>query len=424
MLTIEEPSGSEAKIIPFVLWSAQRELAPILFNERRLLFLKARQLGITWLILAYLLYSCWYQAGTVVLVFSQGEKEAQELVRRIKGMADRYPSPPSNLTENNTEVLRWLNGSSVRSLAATQKAGRSFTASIVFMDEYAFMVYGSQVYTAVKPAADAGNAQIILNSTANGDDDDFAIKWRQAETGQSTFKSIFLPWSARPDRTQDWYEQTARDAVSMADHLREYPATPDEAFTPRTEERFLDDMLLWDRLRVALPVPTRYEPMILAADAAVSGDTFALVAVSGWTGGLHAVRWVRAYVPNGQPLDYALMDADVREFCQNYNVIGFTYDPYQLHKFATDLHRDGVVMIIPFNQGNDRAIADKQLFDAIRNRSLVHNGDVTLRDHLANANKKTANDKTLRLVKRSASKKIDCAVTLSMAYDRALRMGL
>ena len=53
-LSIEDKDSG--KLVPFVLWPAQRKALTMMVRERRLFFLKARQLGATWLVLAVLLY--------------------------------------------------------------------------------------------------------------------------------------------------------------------------------------------------------------------------------------------------------------------------------------------------------------------------------------------------------------------------------
>jgi phage terminase large subunit-like protein len=54
---------------------------------------------------------------------------------------------------------------------------------------------------------------------------------------------------------------------------------------------------------------------------------------------------------------------------------------------------------------------------------LLHNGDPTLREHIANANRKDDGDK-LRIVKRADHLKIDAAVAAAMACSEARRLNI
>lgn len=190
-------------------------------------------------------------------------------------------------------------------------------------------------------------------------------------------------------------------------------------------DRFLPSMTLWDGCQTALPPLDRRTPLVLAADAGVSNDCFALVAVS-----RHplmrqdvAVRSVRVWEPRGTKLDFDEIEEEIERFCRQWNVVQLCYDPYQLHQMMQRLGRKGVVWVSEFGQGAERAIADKDLHDLVIARRIWHKGDATLRTHLDNADRKKDGDK-LRIVKRSASLKIDAAVALSMAAARCLTLDM
>ena len=75
----------------FSLWPAQVATLGTMMSARKLVILKARQLGITWLSLAYALWLLLFRAPATVLLFSLREAEAVELLWRLKGMYERLP---------------------------------------------------------------------------------------------------------------------------------------------------------------------------------------------------------------------------------------------------------------------------------------------------------------------------------------------
>lgn len=79
-----------------------------------------------------------------------------------------------------------------------------------------------------------------------------------------------------------------------------------------------------------------------------------------------------------------------------------------------------------FSQFAAREIADKQLYDLIRDRRIAHTGNDEVAQHLRNASAKIAKDEDtkLRIIKQSSSTKIDLAVALSMASSECLRLAL
>ena len=181
------------------------------------------------------------------------------------------------------------------------------------------------------------------------------------------------------------------------------------------------------------------EPVVAALDAGVSDDCFALVAVTNRkmsTFVRHSKIWVP---PKGGKIDFLGTveepgpEREIVKLCWLNNVVEVRYDPTHLHDMATRLkkgvpidkhgniveagnryHRIFKVNMIAFLQGQPRLRADKQLYDKIRERRVMHSNDEDLNEHINNANS-TKDKEKLRIVKRSQSLKIDAAVTLSMA---------
>lgn len=225
----------------------------------------------------------------------------------------------------------------------------------------------------------------------------------------------FLPWQSN-DAAAAYYAQEALEKTPSEFrriHNNEW-VTSENVFVPSE---------WWDACRGDVPTLDKRTPMVLAMDAGVTSDCFALVGVSR-LGDTVAVRYAQAWKPNGGKLDFALPEAEVRRLCREYNILCVAYDPYQLHDMATRLGGEGVAWMYEFKQGEARLKADKLLYDMIRERRIVHNGDATLTEHVKNANAKTEGDNRLRIVKRAEHLKIDLAVALSMATERATALNL
>lgn len=229
---IEIPHAAES-IVSFDLWPAQAVALGAMERERLVMFLKARQLGLSWLTCAFVLYQCVTRPGQTWLFFSQGQDEADELIRRVAFLyehhSDRAELPI--VTKDNTDEWGWSNRSRVLSRAATKRAGRSFTASGVVLDEFAFMQWGPQVLSAAKPTIDAGGKLFIISS-ADGQGSPYHQMWLGAEAGLTGFLPYFLPWTAHPGRDAGWRDRIRQESpeLTQAEVLREYPDNPAEAF--------------------------------------------------------------------------------------------------------------------------------------------------------------------------------------------------
>lgn len=175
------------------------------------------------------------------------------------------------------------------------------------------------------------------------------------------------------------------------------------------------------------------EPLVLAADASVNNDCTALVGVTRHHDPARRdkdviQRYVRIWTPTHEnPMDYThTIEADIRRLCSQFNVVELAYDPYQLHKMATDLRNEAVVWARPFQQGQDREKADFQLFTMIRDMEIEHTGDPEMKQHVKNAGKKQNlhEDTKLRIVKKPKGGPIDATVATSMAVAECKRLML
>jgi hypothetical protein len=220
----------------------------------------------------------------------------------------------------------------------------------------------------------------------------------------------YLPW-----QTPDYY------AAERADMLpKEYRRIHENEWVT-SEDSFIDE-IWWDACRDSVPPFDARTPQIVAVDAGVSSDCFGIVALAHLGSRYVPVR-VKVYVPQGgQQLNFkgpGSPDAFLREYVRQWNVLEICYDPHQLHSLMGEYRTERIVRVSEFNQGDDRALADKGLLDAIKAREILHDGNADLRAHVLNANVKTdGNDSRLRLVKRTDEMKIDLAVCLSMALAR------
>lgn len=433
-VTIEEPQGEAVSIIPFALWPKQREALDVIKNQAQVIILKARQLGMSWLVIAYAIWLCIYHANKLVMVFSKDQDSANEMIRRAKGIYQRLTNKPTALTTDNVAEIGWSNGSRIKAFAATKHAGSSFTASLTILDEFAKMDYAESLYTAVKPTIADGGKMIII-STGNGEENPFHRLWQAAVKRVNRFYALFLDWRARPDRTAEWYAAQEADAISSAHHRQEYPATPEEAFVSLGEDRFLSSMILWDSCREDLPPLGPYEQLLLAYDDAEVSDSFGLLGVTAHPTkpNVLAVRLVYEWTPpqgtgiidhygtaeNPGP-DWVIRNT----IAKKYALVQAVYDPHD-RQIALGLMNDGVVACVPFGQTDERLESDKFLFDLIASRRIVHDGNQALRKHIDNANRKPdPNGKRLRIVKRNAALKIDLTVCLSMAAYAAYKIGM
>lgn len=232
-IEIPNDSGTDVAYVPFDVWPAQQGVLTHMVNDRLIVFLKARQIGVSWLACLFAMRQCALYPGYPVLCLSRSQDDADKMIHRISFLYRQHQDREqmSSLVKDNMGSMAWANGSSVVSLAATKNAGRGFTGALVILDEWAFMQWPRQTLTAIKPTIDAGGKLFIISS-ADGQGSAYHQFWQHAESGRNGYTPVFLPWFAHPDRGPDWREQKMIEASGdSASVLREYPANAIEAFT-------------------------------------------------------------------------------------------------------------------------------------------------------------------------------------------------
>lgn len=196
-------------------------------------------------------------------------------------------------------------------------------------------------------------------------------------------------------------------------------------------DRFLGNMVWWDQCREPVPALTAGEPLVLACDAGVDSDSFALLGVSRHPDPKRkktdvVVRYEGVWTPpRAGKIDFLPIEEEIRRLCREFHVVCIVYDPWQLHDMMTRLKRERLTWIEEFNQGAPRAESDKMLYDLIVQKRLVHTGQAELRRHIDHADaKRDPEGHKLRIVKRTQSLKIDLAVSCAMAAFQCLKLQL
>lgn len=408
--------------IPFTPYPYQARFLEM-HDEPRRLILKARQIGFSQIFALEALYKATTKPESTILLVSRSQDLAVNLLRYCYLTYNNLRDAPTLIKENESE-MGFANGSRIKSIPANRSTGRGFAASDVYLDEFAYAAYDDDIYQSVSPTVSQGGS-LTIGSTPNGLGNMFARLYKD----DASFVKMNEPWHHCPAYYTPDEQAAGVPKEQAAWYLRERPKYSAQAwaseydcdFIISSPERFLSSIIWWDAcLDEELDPATPRTPLVLAADAAVSGDTFALVGVS-WHPTREddvAVRLVRSWVPSGGPLDYDAIESEIRAICRRFNVLHIAYDPYQLHQMMTGLNNDGVAQCESFGQQAERLIADKQLLDFITQRRIAHDGNTDLRTHIDNADRKMTEDRKLRIVKRQESLKIDLAVALSMAVAR------
>lgn len=320
--------------IPFDLFEGQARIAPHLVEGQWIMALKGRQLGLTWLMVAYCVWRIIYEHRYTVITVSQLRLYAEEFIWRIKWIMTRLPEwmCPQTTTDNLDKLRFESQGKEVAvfSLAGSAKAGRSFTADLLIADEGSRVDSLGETLAAISPALEVAGGQSVVLTTSAGPQGDFYDLWQltygktldgtrfqgslvdEDGVGPSGFMPIFLHWSERPGRDQVWYEARAAElnAISPIAVKQEYPETPEEAFEYATGRIY--------------PLFTRER---CVGRIEVPWDTVRFRAID-WGGGpsAHAILWCAYFL--GKP--GLIVSPDCPETIRE--MLGYRWDPDKVDK--------------------------------------------------------------------------------------------
>lgn len=240
--------GETGDWIPFTLWPEQVEVLNALHDNQRVVILKARQLGLTWLMLSYALWLMLFEPIATVLLFSKRDDEAVYLAgeERLRGMWRKLPDwlkSGHDVVRDDAHVFSLSNGSTVRAFPTS--AGDSYTATFAVVDEADLVPNLSRLLLSVKPTVDAGGKlALISKADKSRPNSRFKKIYNSAKSEPDKgWVPLFLPWHVRPGRTQSWYERERaaiiRETGGDDDMKENYPATDVEAMAPRQLDKRL-----------------------------------------------------------------------------------------------------------------------------------------------------------------------------------------
>ena len=250
-----EKLGGTAGRVNFELFDYQEETLQAIRNNRYVIVLKARQLGLTTLMMAYAFWMLLFRPGSNVVLVSRSQTAANSALEIMDFMYSFLPEwakirgPKVESDASTHHSYRFDNGmvSKITSYAATKTVAAGQTASLVLWDEAALAEYQEDAFRTLLPTTDAGGSMVIF-STARGGHNQFARLYRDADAERSQFKAVFHPWHVSrfmnpkaDDGTIDdtVYELKKRDmSAEPWRFYAEYPSSSEEAFRQSGRSRF------------------------------------------------------------------------------------------------------------------------------------------------------------------------------------------
>ena len=199
-------------LIPFTLYPFQEEVVKDFRDNRYNIILKARQLGISTSIAAYIAWLMLFHRSKNVVVLATKLQTAANLVKKVKLAMKSLPEwmTISKIIIDNRNSFKLDNESEVKAISTSGDAGRSEALSLLVIDEAAIIEGLDDLWAGLLPTLSTGG-DCIIASTPKGVGNKFHQLYSEAEQGLNDFNSFVLPWSVHPERDHEWYTKETRN---------------------------------------------------------------------------------------------------------------------------------------------------------------------------------------------------------------------
>jgi Terminase large subunit, T4likevirus-type, N-terminal len=176
------------------------------------------------------LHRCLYRPGSLTLICSAGQRQAQEVLGRATAMYRRIGKPVVAISEN-VSSLTLENESRLISLPSNASTVRGYTPDFIIIDEAAQCP--DSLYQALRPMQIVAGANMWLLSTPFGKRGFFYEQWTEAGDRWRRVKITALE-CPRIDR--EWLEAERRTSLWFAaEYMAEFTETSAERVFSDTE---------------------------------------------------------------------------------------------------------------------------------------------------------------------------------------------
>jgi hypothetical protein len=206
-------------VIPFKLFDFQEDMIDRFREDRFNVVLKSRQLGLSTVTAAYVLWFILFRRSKNVVIIATKQSTAGLMVHTVQQMYRDLPEEMkiSKAIVNNTKTIRLENDSKFQALATSSDAARGEAISLLILDEAAHIegladdieTGRAGIWAAIYPTLSTGGASIAI-STPAGAAGWFYDTCVDAERGETDFKLTKLMWHQHPDRDEEWFKKETR----------------------------------------------------------------------------------------------------------------------------------------------------------------------------------------------------------------------
>ncbi len=369
----------------------------------------------------------------VILAANDLEQSTGRAYREVRKMVERSPVLKSRVSSITAREITLTDGTSIKAIPtdAAGEAGANQSLS-VFDELWGYTSERSRrLFEELTPVPTRATSVRLVTTYSGYEGESLLLEelYQRGMNGTRIWSllpcwengPLFMYWDNRgrmPWQTKAYY-QAQRQELRLIAYLRLH----ENRWV--SSESGLFDMQKWDAAtdpRHSPPLPNKSISLYVGCDASTKRDRSAVVSVYRDESGKIKLGPKRFWQPSkAQPMDLEVtMEAYLLELSRGYNLTSVLFDPFQFHRSAMTLQKQGLPMVeFPQTSGNLTEMG-QNLFDLVEYGNLVLYSCKDLRYEASVAVAKET-PRGLRIAKEKSSQKIDQIVSLAMACLQATK---
>ena len=201
-------------LIPFKMYSFQKEMVGTFHNNRFTICKLPRQSGKSTVMVSYLLHYALFNPNVNIAILANKAATARDLLSRLQLAYEHLPKwLQQGVMSWNKGSLELENGSKILAASTSASAVRGGSYNIIFLDEFAYVPsnVAEQFFSSVYPTISSGKTtKVVIISTPHGMNMFYKL-WVDAEEGRNSYIPIEVHWSEVPGRDDKWKEETIKN---------------------------------------------------------------------------------------------------------------------------------------------------------------------------------------------------------------------
>lgn len=203
-------------VVKLDLYDYQERMIDAYHNNKKVIFLTARQQGKTTVSAAYLLWFMLFNKSKTIAILANKQATADEILGRMRLAYEELPMwLQKGVVTWNKRSIELENGSKAFASASSSSSIRGKSISMLYLDEFAFVpnTQADDFFTAVYPTITAGGknskTKVFMTSTPNGYNHfhKFWVEAHKEGIEWNGFTPLRVHWYESPGRDQAWYDE-------------------------------------------------------------------------------------------------------------------------------------------------------------------------------------------------------------------------